>query len=175
METWISNETIYEGVIFAVRTGEARIENGRIVHREVVDHCGGVGVVPVVDDHVLLVRQFRIATGQYVLEIPAGKLEGDEDAEHRGRCEVEEEVGYRAGTLIHVASCYCSPGFTNEMDHIYLAFDLEESEVKPEFDENLEVVRVPVSELADRLARLEFNDMKTIVGLRELLVHLDAR
>jgi len=121
---------------------------------------------------VILVRQFRIAVGHEVLEIPAGRLEGDEDPEHRGRRELEEEIGYRARRMVLVASCYCSPGFTNERDYIYLAFDLTKTEQNLEFDERIELVRVPLDEIEPRLGRLEFDDAKTIVGLRELQAYL---
>ncbi|MFA6241612.1 MAG: NUDIX hydrolase, partial [Candidatus Hydrogenedentales bacterium] len=119
-ETWIHKKSIYEGKIFDVHTGEARLDDGTVAHREVCVHGGGVGIVPVVDDRVILVRQFRIAIDKHILEIPAGRLEPGEDPEHRGRVELEEETGHIAGRMVHVASCYCSPGFTNERDEIYL-------------------------------------------------------
>ena len=82
-----------------VEKGMARLDDGMEVHREMVVHPGGVGIVPVLDEGVLLIRQYRIAVQRHVLEIPAGRLEGNEDPEHRGRCELEEECGYRAGRL----------------------------------------------------------------------------
>ena len=172
METWIRSKTIHQGPIFAVRTGEARLDDGTVVHREIVEHEGGVGVVPVVGDRVLLVRQYRIACGKAVLEIPAGRVEGGEDIGHRARCELEEEVGYRAGRLVHVARCHCSPGFTNELDHIFLAFDLEKTQQNLEFDERIEIVELPIADIEDKLEQLEFDDGKTIIGLRELLAYL---
>jgi ADP-ribose pyrophosphatase len=161
--------------VFSVKTGHARLDDGRLVHREVVEHDGGVGVVPVLEDRVILVRQFRIACGRDVIEIPAGRIEGDEDPAHRARCELEEEVGYRAGRLVHVATCYPSPGYTNQVDYIYLAFDMEKTEQKLEHEEQVELVEVPLCELAQRLAHREFDDGKTIIGLRELLARLDER
>lgn len=172
METWVTNETIYEGPIVRLRTGQARLDDGRLVHREVVDHGGGVGIVPILDDAVILVKQFRIATGEHIVEIPAGRLELGEDPAHRARCELEEEVGYRAGRMVHVGSCYCSPGFTNQIDHIYLAFDLVQTQQRLEHDESIELVTVPLVDLAARLAAREFNDMKTVIGLREALLAL---
>ena len=110
MESWVQDETVYEGRVVSLRVGEARLDDGTIVPREVVEHPGGVGVVPVLDDAVVLIRQYRIAIGRDVLEIPAGKLEGDEEPESCGRRELEEETGYRAGRMVAVGSYYASGG-----------------------------------------------------------------
>ena len=172
LEKWIHNRTLYEGPIIRLRVGEVEIDDGSHHGREVVDHNGGVAVVPFLGDRVILVRQFRIAIEEDILELPAGRLEGDEDVEYRVRQELEEEVGYRPGRLVHVSSCYCSPGFTNELDHIYLAFDLTPCERRPEPDENIELVELTLDEVRSMLDKHEFIDAKTIIGLRELLVHL---
>ncbi len=173
-ETWLHSELVHDGPIIRVRTGRVRLDDGTEAYREIVEHGGGVGVVPVLDDRVILVRQFRAAIDAEVLEIPAGRLEPDDTPEHRAHTELEEECGYRAGRLVHVASCYCSPGFTNERDEIYLAFDLTKTEQRLEEDERVEIVEIPIAELNDRLARCEFDDAKTIIGLRELQVRLQS-
>lgn len=173
-ETWLNSELIHEGPIFRIRKGRVRLEDGTESYREIVEHGGGVGVVPVLEDRVILVRQFRAAVNADVLEIPAGRLEPDDDPERRAHTELEEECGYRAGRLEHVASCYCSPGFTNERDEIYLAFDLTKTEQRLEFDERVEIVEIPIAELEARLKRLEFEDAKTIIGLRELLARTQS-
>lgn len=167
-ETWIERETKYQGRIFSLDVGKAQLEDGTIAHREIVIHGGGVGVVPVLDDRVILVRQFRIATGKQVLEIPAGRLEPGESKEDRARAELEEETGHRAERLVHVSSCYCSPGFTNEMDHIYLAFGLTKTQQNLEHDERVEIVELSFAQCKEMLDRCEFDDAKTIIGLREL-------
>ena len=92
-ETWVERETKYKGRIFSLDVGKARLEDGTVAHREIVIHGGGVGVVPVFSDGVILVRQFRIATGKQVLEIPAGRLEPGESKEDRACAELEEETG----------------------------------------------------------------------------------
>jgi ADP-ribose pyrophosphatase len=172
MEEWVRSERIYEGRIVSLRVGDARLDDGTVAPREVVEHSGGVGIVPVVDDSVVLVKQYRIALGMDILEVPAGRLEPGESPEYRARCELEEEIGYRAGRLKLVAECYPSPGFTNQLDYIFLGFDLEPCTARPEFDERIEPVRVPIAELDELLARNAFKDAKTIIGLRELLIHL---
>ncbi len=174
-ETWIHKKSIYEGKIFDVHIGEARLDDGTVAHREVCVHGGGVGIVPVVDNRVILVRQFRIAIDKHILEIPAGRLEPGEDPEHRGRLELEEETGHVAGRMVHVASCYCSPGFTNERDEIYLAFDLTKTAQRLEHDERVELVELTFDEVERMLANREFDDGKTIIGLRELQAYLRNR
>lgn len=172
MERWVRSELLYEGRIVSLRVGDAELEDGTVAPREVVEHSGGVGVVPLVDGSVVLVKQYRIALGQAILEIPAGRLEPGEDPEYRARCELEEEAGYRAGRLELVSECYPSPGYTNQLDYIFLAFDLEACAQRLEYDERIELVRVPVADLEPLLAERAFRDAKTIIGLRELLLRL---
>ena len=80
METWIDSKTLYEGRVISLRVGHVRMDDGTVAFREVVEHPGGVAVVPVLGDSVILIRQYRVAIGQDILEIPAGKLEGAEEA-----------------------------------------------------------------------------------------------
>ena len=167
-ETWLNCETKYEGKIFDLKVGQAKLDDGTVAHREIVVHGGGVGVVPVLAKSVLLVRQFRIAVGKEILEIPAGRLEPGDSNETRALAELEEEVGYRAGRLVHVASCHCSPGFTSELDHIFLAFDLKKTEQNLGHDERVEIVELTFDHCKQMLDRCEFDDAKTIIGLREL-------
>ena len=174
MESWTEKKTIYEGSIFDVSAGQARIHDGSIRPREVIDHNGGVAVAPFVDGKVILVRQYRIAIEKYILELPAGRLEGAENPEYRAHQELEEEIGYRADRLVHVASCYCSPGYTNELDHIYLGLDLEQTEARPEIEENIEIVELSLDEVRALLASHSLDDAKTIIGLHELLIFLDG-
>ncbi|HEY4689146.1 MAG TPA: NUDIX hydrolase [Anaerolineae bacterium] len=174
METWIRKEALYRGRIFSLVTGEARLDDGGIVTREVIEHNGGVAIVPLVADSVVLIRQFRIAIGREILELPAGRLEGDEDPEQRARQELEEEIGYRAARMIPVASYYSSVGFTNERMHIYLALDLSETARKPESDERIASVRLSIPEVKLKLAARAFEDSKTIIGLREMLSYLEG-
>ncbi len=175
MEKWIHKDIIYQGSIFSVANGEAQLDDGTHVSREMVDHFGGVAVVPVLGDSVILIRQFRIAIGKRMLELPAGRLEGEESIEYRARCELEEETGYRAGKMTLATSYYSSAGFTNERMHIFLAFDLVEVGQNLEFDEQIELVVMPLTEVSSKLARDEFDDAKTIIGLRALLASLDLQ
>ncbi|MCX5772867.1 MAG: NUDIX hydrolase [Candidatus Hydrogenedentes bacterium] len=174
MEEWVDSKQVYAGKIVGLRVGEVRLDGGVLAFREVVEHPGGVGIVPVLDDSVLLVRQYRIAVGRDVLEIPAGKREGEEAIEHRARCELEEETGYRAGRLVPAGSIYASVGYCSEEIFLFLAFDLKKVGQNLEFDEQIELVRIPLVEIPQRLAAGEFKDSKTIIALHALLAHLNC-
>ena len=169
IETWLNKQTVYNGRIFTVQSGQAAVSNGSVAQRDMVAHDGGVAVVPLLGNTVLLVRQFRIVVGQSLLELPAGRREGDEDPARRAALELEEETGYRAGELSLLSTYYSSAGFTNERMHIYLAVDLTPVPPRPEPDEEIEIVPVLLSEARRMLDAGEFEDAKTIVGLRELL------
>lgn len=174
MENWVHKERMFEGRIFSVAAGMVMLDNGTLAPREIVAHPGGVAVVPVLDDKVILIRQYRIAVEKEILEIPAGKLEGDETPENRARAEMEEEIGYRAGKLVLAHAYYSSAGFTDERMHIYLAFDLEKTAQNLEFDERIEVFNQPIGGIPAKLAANEFEDAKTIIGLQALLTFLSV-
>ncbi|HEO72675.1 MAG TPA: NUDIX hydrolase [Candidatus Hydrogenedentes bacterium] len=171
-ETWTRREMLYQGAIVSLETGDVRLEDGGTAFREVVHHPGGVGIVPCLGDAVVLVRQYRIAVGERVLEIPAGKREDEADPAERARAELEEETGYRAGRLIPAGSYYASPGYTSEEYHLYLAFDLEPVGQRLEADERIEVVAIPLDEARRRLDANAFEDAKTVIGLRALFDYL---
>ncbi len=172
METWIDRERVFAGKIFDVEQGRVRLDDGQEATRDVVAHPGGVTIVPFHEGHVTLVRQYRVAIAREILEAPAGKLEGDEDPEARGRIELEEEAGLRAGRMVSVGAFYPSPGFLTEKLYVYLALDLEEVPPRPEWDEVIEIVRMPLDEARRMLADNAFEDAKTIIGLHALLTYL---
>jgi ADP-ribose diphosphatase len=172
METWIDSRHEYNGSVVALRVGTVRLDDGRSASREVVEHPGGVAIVPVKGRAVVLVRQFRISVGREIVELPAGRLEQQESPGDCARRELAEELGYHAGHLVRGSSYYSSVGFTNERMHLFLAFDLQETESKPDWDERLQTVEVPLDDIDARLSNHEFEDSKTIIGLHELMSHL---
>jgi ADP-ribose pyrophosphatase len=169
MERWIKRETVFNGRIFDVEAGQVVQEDGRVVPREIVTHDGGIAIVPLLDDQVLLIRQFRIAVDDSILELPAGRREGAEAPDLRAALELREETGYRAAKLQLLTTYYSSAGFTNERMHIYLATGLQEVGQELESDEKIELQPVPLAESPGLLTRGELVDAKTIIGLRELL------
>ncbi len=175
METWIHRETKFTGKIIRIDAGTVRLDDGREAQREVMVHPGGVGVLPVLDDGVVLVRQFRIAIGRDMLEIPAGKFEPGDTPEKRALAELEEETGYSAGRLESIGKMYPSVGILSEALHLFLAFDLRQVPARPEWDEQIEVVTMPLAEVRAGLRKHAFEDGKTRVALHALLDRLDGR
>ena len=139
-EKTIESESVYEGIIVNVRRDIAGLQNGKQVAREVVEHPGGVGIVPVTKDNkVLMVRQYRYPMGEELLEIPAGKLDAGEDPLECAVRELSEETGCTAGRYVNLGASYPSPGFCKEILYIYLALDLQPGDMH--LDEN-ELLRV---------------------------------
>ena len=173
MEKWIRNEEIHKGKIFSLWGGQVELDNGEVVTREIIRHRGGVGMVPVIDGNVILIRQFRISIERELIELPAGRLEPNEEPMSCAARELEEEIGYRAGRLIPLASYYASVGNSNERMHLFLALDLEKTKVNLEADERIREVLIPLATVKEKLANQEFEDSKTIIGLRETLAYFE--
>jgi len=173
METWITKKEIHKGKIFSLWGGKVSLDNGDTAVREYVRHPGGVAIVPVVDNNVILIQQFRIAIGREVIELPAGLLEPEEEPIQCAARELEEELGYRARELVPLASFYSSVGFADERMHIFLAVEPEKTKLKRDPDERIREIFMPTEMIADRLAAQAFEDAKTIIGLREFLAYLE--
>jgi ADP-ribose pyrophosphatase len=132
--------------------------------REIVEHPGAVTIVAVdADDNLIFVRQLREPARKQLLELPAGTLEEGEEPLAAAKRELEEETGLRGGEWDHGPSFWTTPGFCRELMHLFLVDGAEEGDSKPEADEELELVRIPVADLPARLHELE--DGKTLVGV----------
>ena len=163
---------VYRGRIVNLVVDEITTDQGIDTIREVFQHPGGAAVVPVLPGgDVLLVRQFRYPMQEYLLELPAGKIDAGEPPEETAARELGEEAGYKAGRLTKIAECYSTPGFCDEKLHIYLAEDLTAVQASGDDDEDLEVVRLTRAELQAHLERGLFRDAKTIIGIQHLLLH----
>ena len=173
MERWITKEEIHKGKIFSLWGGKVSLDNGDTAVREYVRHPGGVAIVPVVDNNVVLIQQFRIAIEREVIELPAGLLEPEEEPIQCAARELEEELGYRARELVLLASFYSSVGFADERMHIFLAVEPEKTKLKRDPDERIREIFMPTEMIAERLAAQAFEDSKTIIGLREYLAYLE--
>jgi ADP-ribose pyrophosphatase len=166
MSETVRSEYVYRGKVVTLRIDTIRMENGREVKREVVEHHGAVAIVPRKDEEtVLLIRQFRQAVGETLLEIPAGTLEPGEDADACAARELEEEIGYRAGKLRPMFSQYLAPGYSNEVLHAYLGEELTESHINPDEDEVIELVPVKVADIEAMILDGRIKDAKSIAAL----------
>ena len=172
----VSGEIVYEGRIFDVEKAVFRFADGEEATREIVRHPGAVGIVPVDDAHVWLVRQPREAADDpHMLEIPAGKLdeEGEEPLD-TGKRELAEEIGKGAEQWEHLTTFFTSVGVMDEQVHVYLATGLHDREVEPpDHDERIEIVRWPLDRLDDAIA--ETRDSKTLIGLLMLQQRLQGK
>jgi len=164
-EKVVASRVVFEGEILKVRVDEIVAADGHRATREVVEHRGAVGIVCVHEGDVWLVRQYRHAPQAVLLEIPAGKLDADEDPAHCAARELVEEVGLRPRTLEHLITYYTTPGMTNEQMHLYFTDDVERAEVNTDPGEVIEIERRPVASLRELIASGEIRDAKSLVGL----------
>lgn len=175
-EEMVSRQTVYEGIIVNVRRDKARIADGSIRNREVVEHPGGAAVFAIDEENrVVLVKQYRYPMGEVVLELPAGKLEKGEDPKDSALRELAEETGLLAKTVIPMGCSYSSPGILAERIYLYFARDLEQGPVHPDEGEFVEIVRIPYKELLEMVRRGEISDSKTLSGILKASFLLEER
>lgn len=155
----------YQGSFLTIWREQVELPGGRSIELDVVRHPGAAAIVPFESEtDVVLIRQFRHAAGGTLLEVPAGKLE-DEAPEICAARELEEEVGRRAGRFEALGSILTTPGFTDEVIHLFAAFELEPVPTRHESDEVIEVVRMPLREAVDLIWRGELRDAKSALAL----------
>lgn len=165
-EKTVSSEVKFEGKIIRVRLDKVRMPDGDIANREIAEHPGGVGIVAVTDnDEIILVRQFRKPLESVIYEIPAGKLDSGEEHRICGIRELSEETGLSAERFEYMGYIYPSPGFTDEITHVYLATGLSQGEMHPDADEYLDVERVPLDKAYEMVMNNEINDAKSVFGI----------
>lgn len=164
-ERVLGSRTVFEGQILTLRVDDVEAADGHRSTREVIEHGGAVGVVCVHDGDVWFVRQYRHATGEVLLEIPAGKLGPGEDPEACAARELVEEIGLHPRRLEHLATYYTTPGFTNERFFLYYADDVVARSGATEAGEVLEIERRPVTSVDELLRSGEVRDAKTLLGL----------
>ena len=167
METPVSSEHVFDGLILHIDHVTNRLPDGRLAKREVARHIGAAAAVPVdAEGNVTLVRQFRSPFGRVLMEIPAGKLDAKEE-DHREAAERElaEETGLAAAEWTHLIDLYTTVGFSDECISIYLATGLTPHAQHLDEDEFLGLVKLPLSEALEMVYAGEIPDSKTAVGL----------
>lgn len=175
-EKRLDGELKYSGIIVNVRLDRAQLHNGAVVKREVVEHPGGVTVLPIDEDgSCYMVRQFRYPFGRMMLEAPAGKLEPNEDHRVCAERELSEETGFTADELVYLGSCCTSPGFSTEVLHIYLALGLHSGQSHPDENEFLNVEKHSLDELDRMVMDGKIDDGKTIVAVLKAERYLESR
>jgi ADP-ribose pyrophosphatase len=165
--------TIYKGRVVTLNLERTTLPNGLEVELEVVRHPGASAIVPMKDQAtVILIRQYRLAAGGFIYEIPAGKLGPGEDPVACAARELEEEIGYRAERIDLLATFFTAPGFTDEVMHLYVATGLIRAVQRLDHDEVLEVVEVPLEKAMAQVQDGTIRDAKSIIGLQ--MVYLRA-
>jgi ADP-ribose pyrophosphatase len=162
----VGGETVFEGKTFSVRVERFRYPDGDVVEREIVRRVDAAAIVAYDDAHVWLVRHPREAILQYVLELPAGKLDEGESPLECARRELAEEIGREAENWAEFETYYPSSGYTDEAVHLFVATGLRETDVEPDTGERIEVVPWLLSDIDAAIAAT--NDAKTLIGLQWL-------
>lgn len=169
-------KTIFKGKVVTLTLETVTLPNGATVELEVVRHPGAAAIVPMKDERtVILIRQFRLAAGGYIYEIPAGKLHPGEDPHLCAERELEEEIGYRAGKIERLETFFTAPGFTDEVMHLFLATGLTKTKQNLDHDEVLEVIEMPLEGAIARIRDGTIRDAKTIVGLQSVYLRQHPR
>jgi len=166
----ISSKLSYEGPLFRVYTDEI-VENGREVTRDVVRHNGSVVILAIDDSKnkrdpmIVMERQYRHAAKEYLLEVPAGKMEEGEDALAGAKRELLEETGFKAKRWRKMVRYFASPGFLGEWMQVFNAEGLTLGDAEPEYDEQLEIEMMPLSKLLSMIEKGKIYDGKTLISV----------
>lgn len=162
----LGSSRVYSGKVLALDVDDVEEPGGVRARREVVRHTGSVAVLPVHrDGRFVLVRQYRYPPDQVLWELPAGRRDEGESPEAAARRELEEEVGLRAGRLEPLCTFYTTPGFCDEVMHLYRATDLTQVPPRPEEDERLEIRAFPAGDVRPMIDSGEVREGKTLVAL----------
>jgi ADP-ribose pyrophosphatase len=169
--TKLSTRRAYDGRIINVDIDTVRFPNGSTGELEMVRHPGASAVVPFLTDaagddpQLLLIKQYRYAAGDFIYEIPAGKLDGGEDPAECARRELREETGCTAERIEHLYTFFTTPGFTDEVIHAYIATGLTRGEMTHEKDEFMTVETVTLSQALELIKEGELKDAKTALAI----------
>ena len=159
-------KNVRRGFQVIVSTERFPLPSGGELELDIVQHPGAAAIVPFVSDSdVLLIRQYRHATGGTIVEVPAGKIDPGETPAETAARELEEEVGQRVGRLEELGWIWTTPGFANEKIYLYAAFELSATTSRPEDDELIEIVPTPLDEALEMIWRGELTDAKSAMAL----------
>ncbi len=165
-EEYISSKKIFEGSILQLQVDTVRLPHGKTATRELVKHPGAVVVLPLTEEQELvLVKQYRYAAGEILLELPAGKRDEGEDPLICARRELKEETGYSATEMKIHSAFYTCPGFSDELIYLIIAKGLVEGEPCPDEGEFIDVLTLPLEKAVRMVLDGEIKDAKTAYGI----------
>ena len=166
LEPTVESKLVYQGRIVTLRVDTVRLANGRLTTREIAEHSESVCMVPLDEQgNVLMVRQYRKPPETQLLEVPAGGMEPGEDPQAAALRELQEEIGFTAGTLRQLPGFWVTPGWSTEYMHVYLATDLRPATLPPDYDEAIVVEQVPLHEVHEMIQEGLIKDGKSIAAL----------
>ncbi len=167
IEKTIGKQDIYKGRIISLQLEDVLLPNGEQSKREVVKHPGAVGIIPITaDGKIVMVRQYRKALEKVIIEIPAGKLDLNEEPLLCAKRELQEETGYVSDSMEFIVSFYTSPGFADELIYIYVAEGLTKREISLDADEFLDVLEISLEEAEQMIQEEKIHDAKTIYAVQ---------
>ncbi len=164
-ETQISSKKVFSGVLLHVYKDDVKLPSGNTSIREYIKHQGASVVIPILDNEILFVKQYRYPTQQVMLELPAGKIDPGEDELATVKRELGEETGYTSKNIFPLQPIHPSVGYSNEVIHLFIATNLQKSDLKPDDDEVLELVSLTLSDAMEKIYSGEISDSKTIIGI----------
>ena len=168
-EKIIKSIPIYKGKILDLQRNLVSLPNDELAFREIVKHKEGVCIIPVINDEIIFVSQFRSGAEKVLLELPAGIVDENETLLDAALRELQEETKYSSTNITYLGGYYSSPGFTNELVHLYLAEDLFESPLSEDEDEFIELFRYNIEQIKRLLTSNNIMDMKTALALMMFL------
>lgn len=170
-EKTLSTEKIFTGKVISLQVDEVELPNGKTSKREIVKHPGAVAVIAITDENkIVMVEQYRKPLDRVLVEIPAGKLEKGEEPEHTAKRELEEETGYDCESLEWLISFYTSPGFADEIIHLYIARGLSKKEDAASLDEDefVNLLELTLEESVQYVKEQKIYDAKTAYAIQYL-------
>ena len=179
MNKIIDEELIYDGKIITVKKETLILPNNKKSIREVVHHSKAVAILPIYEQNIILVKQYRTGSKDYMIEIPAGLLEDNEDPIQCAIRELQEEIGYEPKKLTFLGEYYLSPGFCDETIYLYIGEDLIYNPKNPDEDEFIEIIKYPIKDLQQNFWKIINNqnnkfDAKTMLGV-SLYLHYNKK
>jgi ADP-ribose pyrophosphatase len=164
-EVTISSESIFKGKVISLQVDQVKLPNGKTASREIIKHPGAVAVLALLNDTMIVVEQYRKALERNQVEIPAGKLDPGELPLDAALRELEEETGYRSDSVRLISSFATSPGFADEIIHLYIAENLIKGETRLDEDEFLDCEAITLEEAKQYILDQRISDAKTILAV----------
>ena len=165
IETKIKSTKVFSGKLLHVYKDDVQLPSGNKSTREYIKHQGAAVVIRIIDNKILLVKQYRYPTQQIMIELPAGKIDPGEDELFTVKRELGEETGYTSDKIFRLQPIHPCIGYSNEIIHLFLATDLYPSNFEPDPDEEIENVIIDLKDALEMIYSGEITDSKTIIGL----------